>query len=244
MNAFNRILVVLLLLVAIVSCTIVLVVPVPSPVVETMAQQLVNLAELVDFKLYSFEWLVRVIVGICLALPLDGLLVFLLILELRRPSQKAIRIEKAAGGDVLISIASIADRIKHEVGQLSGVLRTKPKIAGKRKGVQVELNVEAEAGVNVPEKAEQIVEVARRVVEEDMGLKLARLPKINLRVASYSKGQKSPVRSRQVSPVTPPAPPVQPEVVVPVEPESEMLVEPVETEMELPDLPEDFGESL
>ncbi len=230
MNTFNRVLVVFLLLIAIMLCTFVLVVPVP--VLNAIAQQSALLADLLDFEWYTFEWFMRIIAGICFALLLDIILLFFLVLEVRQP-RKAIRVEKAAGGEVLISITSIADRMKHEVGQLPNVLRTKPKVSGKRKGIEVKLDVEAEAGVNVPEKAEQIVQVARRVVEEDMGLKLARPPRVNLRVAPYSKGYTPPKTS-----------PAAPEVVPAVEPEDWSPVEPAEAEEELPNLPEDFEENF
>ncbi|MEE8391940.1 MAG: hypothetical protein V3S14_14240, partial [Anaerolineae bacterium] len=120
------------------------------------------------------------------------------------------------------------------------ILHTKPRVSGKRSGVVIELDVEAEAGVNVPEKADQIVEVARRVVEEDMGLTLARPPRVNLRAAPYSKARKSPPSPRE-------AVSVEPKEVSPVEPVDWSLVEPVEpveANEELPDLPEDLKENL
>ncbi len=62
----------------------------------------------------------------------------------------------------------------------------------------VELDVETAAGVDVPEEATRIVETARRVVEEKMGLKLARPPKVNLRAVPYPTTPKSrPSTSRE-----------------------------------------------
>ena len=179
MNAMNRVLVVVLLLLAIPLCTILLVLPVP--VLEAVGEQL---ALLVDFLTY-LQWYVRVPLGILFALTLDVILVLLIILEVRRPRLKAIRVEKATGGEVQISVASISDRLKYEVDQLSGVLRTTAKVSARRRGVVVELDVETAAGIEVPERAGQIVETAQRVVEEKMGLKLARPPKVNLRAVPY-----------------------------------------------------------
>jgi len=179
MNAVNRVLVVILLLVAIPLCTILLVVPLP--VLEEVTQQSAALVDL----LTSLRPYVRVILGILFALTLDVIFVLLIILEVRRPTPKAIRVEQTAGGEVQISVASIADRLKYEVDQLPGVLRTKSKVSAKRGGVVVELDVEMAAGIEVPEKAERIVETARQVVEEKIGLKLARPPKVNLRAVPY-----------------------------------------------------------
>lgn len=228
MNALNRIVMVVLLLFAIVLCSLLLVGS--RQVLPAVAWQSSALAESIE----GLEWYQLELPGGALACVVNLVLVFFIFLQVRRPSQKAIRVEKAGGGEVLVSVASIADRIKHEVGQISDVLRTRPKVSGKRKGVVVELDVEAGAGVSVPEKAEQIVEVVRRAVEEDMGLELARPPKVNLRVAPYSKARKSPVRPGKV-------PPAQPKEAPPVEPEDWSVVEPieaVEVGEGLPDLPE------
>lgn len=226
MNAVNRILVVLLVLIVMVSCTLVFVVP--TPVLNALAEQSAALADSLDFEPYGREWLVQLAVGIFFALLLDAVLVVFLILELRRPSRKAIRVEKAAGGEVQVSIASISDRLKYEVDQLADILHTRPRLAGKRGGVAVELDVDAAAGVNVPEKAGVIVETARRVIEDDMGLKLVRPPKVNLRVVSSPKGRSYPARPREARPVEPEpekeAPLAEPEEWMPVEPEADLFV--------------------
>lgn len=191
MNTVNRVLIVILLLVAVVLCSVLLVVPVQ--VLDVVAREAAGWAELLNrFEPYSVEWFVRVSLGVLFALTLDIIFVLLIILEVRRPAAKAIRVEQTAGGEVLIGVASIADRLRYEVDQLSGVLRTKPKVSAKRHGVVVELDVEMAAEIDVPEKAEQVVEVARQVVEERMGLKLASPPKVNLRVVSYPRGPRVP----------------------------------------------------
>jgi len=185
MNAVNRVLVVILLLIAIPLCTMLLVLPVP--VLEAVGGQL---TALVDF-LNRLQWYVRVPLGILFALTLDVIFILLIILEVRRPTPKAIRVEKTTGGEVLISVTSIADRLQYEIDQLSSVLRSRAKVSGKRGGVVVELDVETAAGIDVPQKAEQIVETARQVVEEKMGLKLARPPKVNLRAVPYPTAPKA-----------------------------------------------------
>jgi hypothetical protein len=160
------------------------------------------------------------------------------LLEVRRP-RKSIRVEQAAGGGVSVSVASITDQLKYEVAQVSDVLRTRPRVSGKRSGVVVELDVEAAAGVSVPEKAGQIVEAARRVVEENMGLKLVRPPKVSLRVVSYPRGRKPPSRPAEVPHARPrEMAPAKPEEVPPTEPEEWLPVEPVEPIEAAEELPE------
>jgi hypothetical protein len=179
MNALNRVLIVILLLIAMVLCSVLLVTP--MRVLNAVAQQSMALVDFLD----SLRVFVRVGLGILFAVVLDIILVLFLIAELRRPATKAIRVKKTAGGEVQVSVNSIADRLKYEIDQLSSVLRTKPQVQAKRGGVAVELDVETAAEIDVPQKADQIVETARRVVEEKMGLKLARPPKVNLRAVPY-----------------------------------------------------------
>ncbi len=192
MNAVNRVLVVVLLVIAIPLCTILLVLP--MPVLGAVEGQLTALVGFLDI----LQPLVRVALGILLALALDAIFVLLIVLEVRRPRPKAIRVRQAAGGEVQIVVTSIADRLEYETNLLAGVLRSKAKVSAKRGGVVVELDVETAAGVNVPEKAGQIVEAAQQVVEEKMGLKLARPPKVNLRAVPYPATPKSrPSTSRE-----------------------------------------------
>jgi len=195
MNTVNRVFLVIVFLVAIMVCTTALVVPVW--LFEAVERQS---AALVEF-LSSLRWYVRVPLGALFALALDIVLVLLIVLEVRKPPKRAIHVQKTAGGEVLINVASIADRLKYEVDRLSGVLRTKPHVSGKRGGVVVELDVETSSGISVPEKAEQIIEAAQRAVEEKMGLKLARPPKVNLHVMPHPKTSETPVEERESTPV-------------------------------------------
>jgi hypothetical protein len=128
-----------------------------------------------------------VIPGVILAFVVDFILVLLIIMEMRRPKVKFIRVEKAAGGEVQVSVASIVDRLKHEVDALPGVLKVKPHVAGRRGGVAVKLEVDIAAGLDVPVQAGQIVETVRQAVEEKMGLTMAKTPKVNLRTVPYTQ---------------------------------------------------------
>jgi hypothetical protein len=197
MNAFNRVLLVVLLLIAAPVCTIALVFPLP--ILQAVGGQVVAL---VDF-LNRLQIYVRVPLGILFALALDIIFILFLVLELRRPAAKAIRVRRVAGGDVLVGVGSIADGIKYEVDQLAGILRTRPKVSGKRGGVILELDVDIAAGMEVPQKAEQIVETVRQVVEERMGLKLARPPKVSLRTVSYPSVARVPARPKEGPPALP-----------------------------------------
>jgi len=152
---------------------------------------------------YSAAWFGQKALGVLFALAVDIVLILIIIVEVRRSTPKAIRVEKIAGGEVMISTASIADRLEYETDQLAGVLRVKAKVSAKRRGVLIELDVQTAAEINVPEQADRIVETARAVVEDKMGLKLARPPKVNLRAVPYPAAPVVPVRPKEMPSIPP-----------------------------------------
>ena len=182
MNTFNRVVLVILLLAAMVLCSFVFVVPVQA--LRVLAQQADGVA---DF-FARVRPVVRLPVGILLALIVDLVGILLIVLEVRRPATRSISVEQVSGGEVTLSIASIADQVKAEVNQLPEVLQARPKVTAKRKGVMVALDAKIAAEAGVPGKAEKIVETIRRVVEEKMGLKLAGAPKVNIEAVRQAPG--------------------------------------------------------
>jgi hypothetical protein len=216
MNAVNRVVIVILLLVAIVLCSTLLVFPVRS--LDAVAQWLTTQADSIrQYDRLSFQWFVRVGLGALFALILDVVFGFLIFLQVRRPKIKTIRVQKAAGGEVQVSVASIADRLQYEIDQLPGVLGVKSKASAKRGGVVLELDVETVSEINVPEQAGQIVEKARQVMEEKMGIKLAQPPKVNLRSVPHTG-----------APRRPPVSQIESAVVEIEEPVDEVIAEPSE----------------
>ena len=102
MNTVNRVWVVLMLLLAIPLCTILLVFPMPA--LEAIGLQS---AALLDF-VSRLQWYVRLSLGVLFAVALDIIFILLVVLEVRRPTPKAIRVKKAAGGEVQVSVGSVS----------------------------------------------------------------------------------------------------------------------------------------
>ena len=190
MNTFNRVVLIILLLLAMVLCSLTLVVPLRS--LQIISQQAQALADLMG----RIRGVVRLPVGILLALIVDLVAVLLIVIEVRRPAAGAIKVEQASGGEVTLSVASIADQLKAELHQLPEIVQAKPKVSAKRRGVFVEVDARISAQSGVPNKAERIVETIRQVVETKMGLKLARPPKVNIEAvrsgAGASRAQEGP----------------------------------------------------
>jgi hypothetical protein len=204
MKTVNRIVVIVMLLGVGVVSTLALVKPgFTFSAVEREAQAILRFIR--QWPEGEPLWYVRVGVGIVVAAALDLLLLVVIWLEIRRPSSRDIRVTKAEGGQVTLSVASIVDRLQYEIDQIAGVLRSKPRVSGRRGGVVVEANVETASGVDVPQKADEIVQRVRFVVEERMGLKLTREPKVMLRAASQpGRGRRA---EAQEAPVPSPPPP-------------------------------------
>ncbi|MCX7682828.1 MAG: alkaline shock response membrane anchor protein AmaP [Anaerolineae bacterium] len=197
MNTVNRVVVICLLLLLIALCTLVLIVPVPflnalSIASGNMARSLGNVA-----------WYVLLPAGLLIALMVNAAMVLLLYLELRRPSLKTIRVASVGGGEVELNVASVADRLRQELCALPFVVSCTPHVTGQGKGVMVRLDVETIADIVVPDQSAEILETAQRVLEGNLGLKLARPIKASLRIAPPQRGERQ---------VVPPAPPPQPGV--------------------------------
>jgi len=203
MNTFNRVVLVILVLLAMVLCSLTMVVPMAS--LQTVSRGAEELADLVARIRPPF----RLAAGIFVALILDLIGLLLIVLEVRRPAAKGIRVEQTTGGQVTLSMASIADQVKAELNQLPEVVQVKPKVSAGKKGVLVEVDARIAADEGFPDKADRIVAVIRRVVEDKMGLKLAREPKVNMEALRTGVGAgRTPV---EASPTATPAPADTPE---------------------------------
>ena len=178
MRTFNRVVVVLFLLVTIVVMSVVLVVP--RPVIEVLQEWLWNL----DMNLALVAQPFLLIIGVILALLVDVVCAVLLWLEFRR-RPRAVRVQSITGGKAELALDSVARRLEHNIGQLEGVTFIKPNVWARRNGVEVELDMETSPEVDVPTKTEEVCQVIREAVEDKMGLKLRKVW-VNIKHAPYS----------------------------------------------------------
>lgn len=178
MNLFNRIVVTLLLLALIPIVAVGLIAPHEG---SQLLRDGLDSIEDGDGSLSAGQLLLR---G-GLVVLIDGLLVFLLYLQVRRPPASGVPVRQVEGGEAQIAVSSIVSRLEYHVDRLPGVLDVKLKLAARRKGVEVRLDVETVADIFLPTIIEEIGNVTRQVIEEEMGLKLKGKPKINLRTVAY-----------------------------------------------------------
>jgi len=154
MDIFNRVLVILVLVLLIAA----LVWAMLQPLFFVEVLQVVG--EGLEEIVYSNYFLYLGVAAVSLLIAL----VFLW-LELRRRTRKTVRVHQVSSGEVELSVASIGQSLEYFVNGLEGVIRVKPKIVSKGKAVDVILNVETRPDVNVLSKTNEICEVARDVVE-------------------------------------------------------------------------------
>ena len=177
MNTFNRIFMILLTLAAFFVVTIGLFVPAESLAVVRGAAD--NTLHTLGRIRPEFILPFRALLILC-AVFLDVLLVGLLVLEVRGPAKRTLRVQRVGGGQVAVTAESLTERLQYHIDQLADVIGVKVRVSPRGGGVDVEVNLQTGADTNVPEKAEQVLEVTRQVVEDKMGLKLARKPRVNI----------------------------------------------------------------
>ena len=179
MNIFNKVVTILLLLALIPIVTIALIVPHES------AQVLANYFTDLESQLSSSYTALNLAIRILIAVVVDALLVLLLYLEVRRTAVSGVPLQEISGGEALISLESIIDRLKYRVDGLPGVLDVEPRVRPRGGAVEVALEIEMAATAEMQADAETISTVARRVVEEEIGLKLRGKPRLHIRTVAF-----------------------------------------------------------
>ena len=112
------------------------------------------------------------IVLVVLAVVLCGLLLYL---ELRRRRTGAVRVVTGEGSKATVVTDSIAQRLVYHVDRLADVMSVRPSVVGRGRTVHVNLDLETAPEIDVPMKTDEVVAVAREVVEEQMGLQMGKI---------------------------------------------------------------------
>ena len=169
MNVFNRIAMILLILVVMLLIPLLLIFP------EQAEATLRYVADIIQANL---AWLNNLSpaaeIGVRLLLGGVGLLVFViglvfLALEVIRIRRKTVRLRDGSGR---LMMDGISGHIAYYVDLLSDVLQVKPTVISKGKSIEAQVYVETAPGINIPAKTTEIKETVRRVIEEELGLQL------------------------------------------------------------------------
>ncbi len=112
-----------------------------------------------------------------IAVGVSALLIFGLLigLEIWSGQRRGVRIRTVQGGSAELDTVSIGRRLSWRLDQLAEVISVVPLVKSKGGSVDIKLEIEAAPDVDVPMKTDEVVEVTRDLIEEDMGLKLGKL---------------------------------------------------------------------
>jgi uncharacterized alkaline shock family protein YloU len=202
MNTFNRIVIILLLLAMMILIPLALILP------EQTEYVLRYLADLIQVNLLWLSSLSGGIqIAIRLALAAIALIVFVigllfLVLEIVRLRRRTVRLRDGSGE---LMMEGLSGHLAYHIDQLPNVLRVRPDIESKGKSVRAALYVETGPDVSVPEKSAEIREVARKVIEEQLGLEIKGDIKVMIKPLSYPKvghsGRQTEIRQPVPRPV-------------------------------------------
>lgn len=100
---------------------------------------------------------------------------FLAVLEVWTARSHGVRIRSEQGGTVELDTGSIARRLGWRLDQLAEVISVVPTVKAKGGSVDIKLEIETAPDVDVPMKTDEVVDVTREIIEQDMGMKLGKL---------------------------------------------------------------------
>jgi len=204
MNIFNRVLVILGLLVTMVLSAVVFVAS--GPVIQTLLVFLQRMESNLS-AMSGPRALVRLGGGLLITLVIWVICAALLYLEFKRSKVKTIKVQQVSGGDAELTADSIGSRLEYNIDLLQDVVRVKPTVKNARRGVRVVLEVETSPEIDVPAKTEEIQALAKDIVENRMGLRLD-MVRVVMRHAPYPK--KGLFGGRKAEPAAPTAAVQQP----------------------------------
>ncbi|MCS7324278.1 MAG: hypothetical protein RMJ86_02835 [Anaerolineae bacterium] len=196
MNTFNRIFTVAGLIALLVLGAATLVTP------AGMLSLLQSLADAARTQLFAgFSDTSRFVARIVLAIAWVLLITLVLWMELRRPSTATVEVMRYTGGNTIrIRTTDVAERLHEAIVQVADVLDAKVRVIGRNRAVEVKVDVAAARHTDLIAKAEEIATLTRRVIQEEMGLKLAEKPQVSIRTQD-GRGATAPIKP--IAPISP-----------------------------------------
>lgn len=184
MNVFNKLVVIILLLVLLALSILLALLPVETlRALQTAmgnAAQWVGNLQTQQPLLYALGRVALAVLGILIALPL-------LWQQVKPRRAKAVRVVTESGTQAAVTTDAVQQRLAWHIAQLADVVEVQPSVTGGRNGVNVNLKVRTGPEIDVPMKTDEIVGVAKEVVTERMGLRLGKI-QVSIDHAPYTQG--------------------------------------------------------
>ena len=120
------------------------------------------------------------------ALGISGLLLFgtLIGMEWLSGQRRGVRVRTVEGSSVQLDSDSVARRLAWHLDQLAEIISVVPSVRSRGSAVDIRLEVETAPNIDVPMKTDEVVDVTREIIEQDMGLKLGKLD-VHMRYAPF-----------------------------------------------------------
>lgn len=168
MNILNRIVSVILFLALIV--VLVLGALWPWTAIDTAVATLQRLRTLLEAR-WPLSYLVFLAAAIVLVLLFAATLWF----ELRPQTKKTLSVSTAGGAQVEVDANSVQKGLESRLMQIPNVNKVRPKVRGKRGGVDVMLELETAPEVDIPSKVDEVSMAAKELIQSRMGLNVANI---------------------------------------------------------------------
>ena len=183
MNAFNKVVVVVLLL-ALLAGIIYLAV-MPTQAVQYTQTGLTSVSTFLDHAAKTSRWLFaggRILVGLAAV----SLICWLLWKELKPRRPKAVKIHTEGNSNATVTTESVSKRLAWHIDQLADVISVTPEVTATGRSVSVLVNLETRPEIDVPMKTDEVVGVVKEVVTERMGLQLGKV-QVRIKHAPYQE---------------------------------------------------------
>ncbi|MFP3896829.1 MAG: alkaline shock response membrane anchor protein AmaP [Anaerolineales bacterium] len=179
MNTFNRIIMILAIIVALVVIAFVMIRPLEA---VGFARVGLDYFEQILFE-EQFFYIFLVITG-----GLELILLILLWLELRRRNRKSVQVDIEGGGRAKLNISSVAQSLEYRIDELPGVRKVKPRIKSRGKDLDVTIDLDTSPSVNIPVLSAKVVDLCRDILEGQLGVRIHRKVQVNVRHEPYPRG--------------------------------------------------------
>lgn len=106
--------------------------------------------------------------------------------EIATARRRGVRIYTAEGGSAELETNSIGRRLAWHLDQLAEVVTVVPAVRSRGSAVDIRLEIEAAPDVDIPLKTEEVVQVTREVIEQELGLRMGRLD-VHMRTVPFAE---------------------------------------------------------
>ncbi len=173
MNAFNRAVTVLILIIF--WLAIVLLAAIPGTALTWAQDGLAGVSGVITSLADSSPGWLFPALRVVLLLLTTVVTWTLLWLELRPRRTAAVQIQLESGGRATVTSDAVAQRLAWHIDQLADVISVYPVVRPRGNGVDVLLELDTAPDIEIPMKTEEVMAVAREVIVERMGLELRNL---------------------------------------------------------------------